>query len=87
MSKIKIGTDYEIIYESKPFVFKALRHGEEWRNLTGDNLILQMLFTIEDLQEENEKFRKRLEISPQGDDKIDELEESIKNLRFQLQHK
>jgi hypothetical protein len=35
--------------------------------------------------EERNKMRERLEISPQGDDKIDELEESIGNLRFQLE--
>jgi cell shape-determining protein MreC len=39
---------------------------------------------IEELQEENEKLKDRLQISPQGDDKIDELEEAINHLRFQL---
>jgi hypothetical protein len=84
MNKIKIGADYEILYQSNPFVFKALRHGEEWRNLTGDNLMLDMFFMIEQLQEENQKLKDRLQISPQGDDKIDELEEAIEHLKFQL---
>lgn len=30
---------------------KALRYGEEWRNLAGDNLILAMYHEIERLQE------------------------------------
>lgn len=84
MSKIKVGTKYEVIFENNPFVFKALRHGEDWRSLTGDNLILDMFFMIEELQEENQKLKDRLQISPQGDDKIDELEQVIEFLRFEL---
>lgn len=29
--------------------FKALRYGEEWRDLTGDSLILSMLYDYDDL--------------------------------------
>lgn len=39
--------------------------------------------TIETLKEENEQLKERLQISPFGDDKIDELEEAIENLKFQ----
>lgn len=87
MSKIKVGTDYEVIFENKPFMFKVLRHGKEWRDLTGDNLVLDMFFMLEELQNENQKLKERLQISPYGDDKIDELEEAIENLRFQLKIK
>lgn len=49
--------------------------------------ILNKLAEYEDIgmtpYEVNQKI-KRLEISPYGDDKIDELEECIENLRFQL---
>jgi hypothetical protein len=83
MSKVKVGTDYEVVFENNPFIFKALRHGKDWRDLTGDNLILDMFFMIEQLQEENQKLKDRLQVSPYGDDKIDELEETIENLRFQ----
>ncbi len=54
MESIKLyNGKYEVILnETKPFVFKALRHGEEWRDLTGDNLVLQMFFRIQELEEE-----------------------------------
>jgi hypothetical protein len=29
---------------------KALRYGEEWRDLTGDNLVLAMAYRIEELE-------------------------------------
>ena len=41
---------YTIIYNEKPFEFKALRYGEEWRDLTGDNLILALINHISDLE-------------------------------------
>lgn len=39
--------------------------------------------TIEAQRQEIERLKKRLQVSPYGDDKIDELEEAIENLRFQ----
>ncbi len=33
---------YEIIEDINNGVFKALRHGEEWRDLVGDKLILAL---------------------------------------------
>jgi hypothetical protein len=48
---INIGDGkYTVIQEDNPWIFKALRNGEEWRDLTGDNLILAMLYRIEDMQ-------------------------------------
>jgi predicted nucleic acid-binding Zn-ribbon protein len=38
---------------------------------------------IKDLKKEVEEYKTRLEISPFGDDKVDELEEACDNLRFQ----
>lgn len=52
MSQIRIELDngkYTYIFDSKEH--KALRHGEEWRNLAGDNLVLHMGFKIEELQD------------------------------------
>ena len=31
--------------------FKALRYGQEWRDLTGDGLVLALVQKIEDLEE------------------------------------
>jgi len=39
---------------------KALRHGEEWRDLTGDNLILNMGFEIETLRTQLTKANERV---------------------------
>lgn len=39
---------------------KALRHGEEWRDLTGDNLILNMGFEIESLRTQLAKANERV---------------------------
>ena len=58
IDKVKVDK-YEIILNYKDFEFKALRHGEEWRNLVGDNLILQMFFEILELKEENEKLKNK----------------------------
>lgn len=39
-------------------IFHALRYGVPWRDLTGDNLILQMLLKIQELEEELERRKK-----------------------------
>lgn len=49
---IRIDLDdgkYTYIFNQKDH--KALHHGEEWRDLTGDNLVLHMGFKIEELQD------------------------------------
>lgn len=50
--RIKVDDKYTVIHNDNPYVLKALRHGEEWRSLTGDNLILAMFYKIQDLQEQ-----------------------------------
>jgi hypothetical protein len=47
------------VHNDKPYVFKALRYGEEWRDLTGDNLVLQMFFRIQELEEENKNVKEK----------------------------
>lgn len=42
---------YEIVHNDNPYVFKALRYGKEWRDLTGDGMILTMFERIKDLEE------------------------------------
>ena len=41
MRSIKVDK-YEVIEDLKNGVFKALRHGEEWRDLIGDKLIMAL---------------------------------------------
>lgn len=48
---IKIDDKYEIVIDWPFGVFKALRHGEEWRDLIGDNFILAMAYKIQELQQ------------------------------------
>lgn len=46
---IKVG-EYEIRH-SNGADFHALRHGERWRELAGDNLVLAMAYRIEQLEQ------------------------------------
>lgn len=41
---------YRVIEDLNNGVFKALRHGEEWRDLTGDKLILSLVNEVERLE-------------------------------------
>jgi hypothetical protein len=56
MSLIKESFDngkYTVIFSTvnaPNTTFKALRHGEEWRDLTGDGLVLAMLHEVERLR-------------------------------------
>lgn len=45
---------YKIIMdlESSPAIFKALRYGEEWQDLLGDNLVYFLVCRIIDQEEE-----------------------------------
>ena len=47
-TEIKVG-EYTVIHENGTN-FHALRHGEPWRNLTGDNLVLALVSRIEQLE-------------------------------------
>lgn len=47
-TEIKVG-EYTIIHENGTN-FHALRHGEKWRDLTGDNLVLALVSRIEQLE-------------------------------------
>ena len=48
---IEIDDTYTIEIDFKNGIFRALRHGEEWRDLVGDNLILAMAYKIQELQD------------------------------------
>ena len=57
MSKESIildGGKYEVILDQTDgtFKFHALRYGEEWRDFSGDNLVLYMFERIQDLEEQ-----------------------------------
>lgn len=55
MTKIELeGGKYTIIHENGCNL-RALRYGEEWRNLIGDNLVLAMAQEIEELREKQIK--------------------------------
>jgi hypothetical protein len=46
MRKIKIN-EYEVVEDLKNGIFKALRHGEEWKDLIGDNFVLSLVDELE----------------------------------------
>lgn len=46
---------YTIIFNEKNGTFRADRHGEPWRDLTGDNMVLCMAQEIERLREKLKK--------------------------------
>jgi predicted RNase H-like nuclease (RuvC/YqgF family) len=77
-----------------------------YTKIVQDDFILDLIDTIEALQQENEQlkadcdrmlgkvpeltmeynhFKERLQISPYGDDKIDELDEALENCKFQYE--
>lgn len=47
-TEIKVG-EYTVIHENGTN-FHALRHGEQWRDLTGDNLVLALVSRIDQLE-------------------------------------
>ncbi|UUZ85636.1 hypothetical protein LJK88_20320 [Paenibacillus sp. P26] len=49
--KIKISDKYEIVIDLENGLFEALRYGEKWRNLVGDNLLLSMAYEIQELKQ------------------------------------
>ena len=54
MYKINLyDNKYTVIEDLNNGVFKALRNGEEWRDLIGDGLSLSMIQKIQELEEEN----------------------------------
>jgi predicted RNase H-like nuclease (RuvC/YqgF family) len=46
----------------------------------------RMLDEVQELTKECNRFKERLQISPYGDDKIDELDEALENCKFQYEH-
>lgn len=55
---MRIKTDngkYETVVDSGEILI--YRHGELWRNETGDNYILSLLFKIDELVDENASLR------------------------------
>lgn len=49
--EIKLDNGKYTIIQKENGSLEALRHGERWRDLTGDNLIFYMAHTIEEQQE------------------------------------
>jgi len=52
---IKIGFKYEVSHENGGN-FKCTRNGEDWRDLSGDNLVLQMFERIQELEKYERAF-------------------------------
>lgn len=48
---------YTVLADEKFTDFRALRYGEEWRDLCGDGLILALCHEIEELREKIERAK------------------------------
>ena len=57
MLKLSEGKYTIISPEDNKGNFRALRYGEEWRDLTGDGLVLSLVQHAEELEAENERLR------------------------------
>lgn len=51
------GGKYRVNFSSDPWLFKAYRGGEQWRDLTGDKLMLAMFHRILEVEAENQKLK------------------------------
>lgn len=72
---------YDLVYHHSDIVRKAILEMDD--KLTF-NEIEQLRFENSELKEKVTKYENRLQISPSGDDKIDELEEAVENLQYQI---
>lgn len=54
---VKVNDEYTITIDFSKGVFNATRHGEPWRDLVGDQLVLALCNRIEDLEEELKKSK------------------------------
>lgn len=50
------GKKYKIILDNRNNTLTALRYGEKWRDLTGDNLIMSMFSEIQEYKESKDKY-------------------------------
>ena len=65
MIKVKVDDDkYTVLFPTEPQDhgnFRALRYGEEWRDLTGDSLIYNLVYELNEARAENARLREALE--------------------------
>lgn len=68
-NKIELdGGKYTVVNElNNGGKLHALRYGEEWRDLTGDGLILAMIHEIEQMREDNKEYKTALMQIAHGD--------------------
>ncbi len=59
MTKIELQDGKYAVIHNNGQGLHALRYGEQWRNLAGDNLVMAMAYEIEELRESKE-YCKRL---------------------------
>ena len=69
MRKIKIY-EYEVIEDLENGVFKALRHGEEWRDLVGDNFVLSL---VDELERVNSQLSQADSLLSESHDLMDDV--------------
>ncbi|NFH01323.1 hypothetical protein FC831_13730 [Clostridium botulinum] len=62
MCKIELcDGKYTIIEDLENGKFEALRYDETWRNLIGDNLILSLVYKIQELEEQINSYNNKVD--------------------------
>lgn len=57
LEKVRVSDKYELVtVDNCANGFYANRHGEEWKDLTGDNLTLACFYKIQELEKERENL-------------------------------
>lgn len=57
---------YEVVIDGEDFY--ANRHGERWRDLTGDKLVLCLAMELDEARAEIAAMREKTRIDPPGND-------------------
>jgi hypothetical protein len=59
MDTIVIDSKFSIVIDWPNNRFEALRYGASWRNMVGDNLVLSMVYRIQELEKKIRQLEKK----------------------------
>ena len=86
---------YKVLYGgdeggTEPYMFKALRHGDEWRDLIGDGLVLSMVQLIDEQRQEIARLKDAVTAARQDgygrDEERGDLERKLNTAIVQRDH-
>lgn len=68
--RIELDGKYTILFNEATGEFKALRHGEPWRNLAGDKLILTLMYKLQRADELLQEAQGMMDDNYYGHDEV-----------------